>query len=159
MTNIHTHVCGVIKMQDVEANWRHQRWSWNVELICILITPKAQTLTEWWGKCQIHVKYLNQLKERKKLSRRGKKTVSRTELLPLPTTYTIIVVGRLDVLSGLQRRRLPAAGSRSSSDHQPRFTGVRTQLQAKDLSQHLPEHRQTLLAPPQPHRQHGGIQA
>lgn len=151
MTNIHTHVCGVIKMQDIEANWRHQRWSWNVELICILITPKAQSLIEWWGKCQILVKYLNQQKERKK-------TVSKTELLSLPTTYTIIVVGRLDVLSGLQRRRLPAAGSWSSSGLQPRFTGFRTQLQAKDLSQHLSEHRQTLLAPPQPRRQRGGMQ-
>lgn len=71
---------------------------------------------------------------------------------------TSIVFFRLCVVPGLQWRWLSAAGSRSSTSLQPRFPGIRTQLQAKDLPQHLPEHRQILLKPAEPRRQHGGMQ-
>lgn len=74
------------------------------------------------------------------------------------STTAVLVVLRLHVVSGLQRRKLPAAGARSSAGLQPRLAGVGTQLAAPDLPQHLAEHRQVLAAPPQPGRQHGGLQ-
>lgn len=81
-----------------------------------------------------------------------------TLLFLLVCLFTTLLLCRLHVVSGLQRRRLSAAGSRSSARHQPCLTGNWTQLQADDLPQHLSEHRQTLFTPADSGRQRGGLQ-
>lgn len=59
---------------------------------------------------------------------------------------------RLYDLSGLQRRRLTAAGSRRPAGHQPRIAGDRTQLEAEDLPQPVSEHRLAPVAQARPGR-------